>query len=58
MVGKVKELFEKYKKARVRLEVGSETGIEEELSRPEWQLESQKTGKSLQVFGVKLTFRW
>ena len=58
MVDKVKELFERYKKARVRLEVGSETGIEEELSRPEWQLEGKKSGKSLQVFGIKLTFRW
>ncbi len=58
MVNRIKKLFKKYKKGEVKLEIGSETGIEEELSRPEWQLESQKSGKSLQVFGVKLTFRW
>ncbi len=58
MVDKVRELFKKYKKGRVRLEVGSETGIEEEFERPTWRLEERKSGKSLQVFGIKLTFRW
>jgi len=58
MVEKVKELFRKYRESKVRIEFGSETGIEEELSRPSWRLEEKTRGKSFQVFGIRLTWRF
>ena len=54
MVGKLMKLFKK----KLRIEVGSESGIEEELNRPTWKLWSQKRKKSLSVFGFKITLRW
>ena len=58
MVERVKAIIRRLRRSRLRVELGSETGIEEELERPTWKLEEKKTGKSLQVFGVKLTLRW
>lgn len=58
MVGKLKRLLRRYRRSRVRVELGSETGIEEELNLPTWRLEERKSGKSFQIFGIKLTLRW
>lgn len=58
MVERIKEILRKYRESKVRIELGSETGIEEELSRPSWKLEERKRGKSFRLFGVRLVFRF
>ena len=58
MVERIKAIIRRLRRSKLRVELGSETGIEEEFDRPTWKLEEKKTGKSLQVFGVKLTLRW
>ncbi len=54
----VKRLKKMFKAKRVELEVGSETGLERELSRPGAVIEAKKKGKSLALFGLRITFRW
>lgn len=51
------KVFKRLKK-RVSINIGSETGLEEELDKPTWKLEERRRKKSFTVFGIKFTIRF
>jgi len=56
MVEKIKKLL----KVRIRpeIEIGSDTGIEEELSRPAQKIEERKRRRTIPPLGFKIKLRW
>ncbi|ADO44958.1 splicing factor 4 [Hydrogenobacter thermophilus TK-6] len=53
---RLKKVIERYKNSRVRVEIGSETGMEDS---PEYRIQEEKRGKGiLKKLGIKLTFRF
>lgn len=56
MVRRLRKLFRR--RIKPEIEIGSDTGIEEELSKPARKIEERKEKKIFPLLGFKITLRW